>query len=250
MTRRTVAVRSEVPFLHEKQIERDAECLLQEFAEKFYAVVEPPVPVDEIAELYLQVVLEYKDMKALFPFADVHGAIWFERGLIGIDKTLDPDANPARRGRYHFTLAHEMGHWRLHRQHYLKNSGERLLFEDGSQKPDVVCRSSERKKPVEWQADAFAARLLMPRKMINAAWSEFRGGDDRPVELRELHAAHSGSTLFYRGQPAATQEDADNAVKEAFCRPLAERFEVSREAMRYRLEGLELIVRERPPTLF
>jgi Zn-dependent peptidase ImmA (M78 family) len=250
MARRSVAIRSEVPFLHEKQIERDAECLLQEFAEKFYEVVEPPVPVDEIAELYLQLALEYKDMKSLFPFADVHGAIWFERGLIGIDKTLDPDVDPTRRGRYHFTLAHEMGHWRLHRQHYLKNPGERLLFEDGSQEPDVVCRSSERKKPVEWQADAFAARLLMPRKLVYAAWSEFRGGDGRSVELRELLAANSGVPLFYRGQPAATEEVRDIAVKEDFCRPLAERFEVSREAMRIRLEGLDLIVRERPKTLF
>lgn len=250
MTRSTVAARSEVPFLHEKQIERDAECLLQGFAEKFYEIVEPPVPVDEITELYLQLALEYKDMKALFPFADVHGAIWFERGLIGIDKTLDPDANPSRRGRYHFTLAHEMGHWRLHRQHYLKNPGERLLFEDGSQKPDVVCRSSEGRKPVEWQADAFAARLLMPRKLIYAAWSELRGGDERAVEIRELHAGRAGAPLFYRGQPPATEEDADIAVKEEFCQPLAERFQVSREAMRIRLEGLSLIVRERPTTLF
>lgn len=90
----------------------------------------------------------------------------------------------------------------------------------------------------------------MPRNLVHAAWAEFRGGDDRPVELRELRAAHATSPLFYRGQPAATEEERDNAVKEDFCRPLAERFEVSREAMRYRLEGLELIVRDRPATLF
>lgn len=117
-------------------------------------------------------------------------------------------------------------------------------------KPDVVCRSGERKKPVEWQADTFAACVLMPRKLIHAAWATFRGGDDRPVELGELGAAQAGSPLFYRIQPAATEEERDNAVKEDFCRPLAEHLEVSREAMRIRLEGIGLIVRRRPATLF
>ena len=48
-------------------------------------------------------------MKSLFPFADVHGAIWFEEGIIGIDQGLYPDENPLMLGRYHFTLAHELG---------------------------------------------------------------------------------------------------------------------------------------------
>lgn len=208
------------------------------------------MPVDEVVELHLQLTLELKDMKAWFPFADVHGAIWFRDGKIGIDQCLDPATNPNRLGRYHFTLAHEVGHWRLHRQHYISNPAERLLFGDGSPKPDVVCRSSERKKPVEWQADSFAAYFLMPRKMVYATWSEFRGGDDRPVEVRELHAACDGSRLYFRGQQAVTDDDRDSAVKEEFCRPLAERFQVSREAMMYRLEALNLIVRERTPLLF
>lgn len=250
MARRSAAPKSEVPFLHEKQIEAEANVLLAKYGEQFGVVTEPPVPVDEIAELLLELSLEYKDMKALFPMADVHGAIWFAQRKIGIDKNLDPDANPSRRGRYHFTLAHEVGHWQLHRQHFLKNPAERLLFDDGSPKPDVVCRSSERKKLVEWQADAFAANLLLPRKLVFAAWSDFRRGDDRPVEIGELHAGQSGSTLFYHGRLATTDDERDNAVKEEFCRPLAERFEVSGEAMKIRLEGLGLIVRHRPSTLF
>jgi len=250
MARRSAAPRSEVPFLHEKQIEREADLLLAEYAEIIEPILEPPVPIEELIGTVLQLRHQFLDMRSLFPFADVHGAIWFEDALIGVDSLLNPDSHPRRRGRYHFTLAHEVGHWRLHRQHYIKNPAERLLFDDGSPKPDVVCRSSERKKPVEWQADTFAASVLMPRKLVYTAWAEFRDGDDRPVELRELHAARSGSPLFYRGQPAATEEERDNAVKEDFCRPLAERFEVSREAMRIRLEEFELIVRERPATLF
>jgi hypothetical protein len=250
MARRSAAPRGEVPFLHEKQIEREADLLLAEYAEIIEQVTQPPVPIEEIVGTVLKLQHRFLDLNALFPFADVHGAIWFEDAIIGIDSCLNPDSFPRRRGRYHFTLAHEIGHWRLHREHYMRNPAQRLLFDDGSPKPDVVCRSSERKKPVEWQADTFAAYVLMPRKLIYAAWSEFRGGDDQPVEVRELHAARSGSPLFYRGKPATTEEETDNAVKEDFCRPLAERFQVSREAMRIRLEGLNLIVRERPATLF
>lgn len=250
MPRRNAAPRSDVPFLHEKQIEREADLLLAEYAEIIEPVLEPPVPIEELVGTVLKLRHQFLDLKSRFPYADVHGAIWFEEALIGIDYSLNPDLSPRRRGRYHFTLGHEIGHWRLHRQHYIPNPAERALFDDGTRKPDVVCRSSERKKPVEWQADTFAASLLMPRKLVHAAWSDFRSGDERAVELRELHAAHSGSPLFYRGQPASTEEERDNAVKEEFCRPLAERFEVSREAMRIRLEGLELFVRERPATLF
>jgi hypothetical protein len=40
------------------------------------------------------------------------------------------------------------------------------LFSGQDQKPDYVDRSSEKKKPVEWQADQFAAILLMPRELV------------------------------------------------------------------------------------
>lgn len=251
MARRTRMPTSDVPFLHEKQIEREADLLLAEYGLKFSEIVEPPIPVDEFPELLLQLSLDLIDMQSLFPFADVHGAIWFAEGRIGIDQSLDPATHPARRGRYHFTLAHEIGHWRLHRQHYLKNPAQRALFDDGTPQPDVVCRSSERKKPVEWQADAFAANLLMPRKMLRAAWSGFRGAADGPVAISDLRARHSDAEpLYLHGKQAADAESRDEALKEDFCRPLAERFQVSPEAMRIRLERLELLVTTKPNTLF
>lgn len=237
---------SDVPFLKKEVIEADAAALLAEYGQ----VTAPPVPIDDIVELHLKVTFEIMDLQQIFGVGDVHGAIWFRSQRVGVDQSLDPARHPAKRGRYHFTLAHEAGHWRLHRHLFLRRMDQPSLFPDQEQKPDYVCQSSEKKKPVEWQADTFAACVLMPRKLIHAAWAEFRGGDDRPVELGELYAAHAGSPLFYRGQPAATDEARDNAVKEDFCRPLAERFEVSREAMRIRLEELELLVRERPATLF
>lgn len=251
MARRVAVPRAGVPFLHAKQIEAEAELLLAEFAAKVAPITGPAVPVEQIAEVHLQLELEFKDMRELFPEADVHGAIWFESGRIGIDQMLEPAANPSRLGRYHFTLAHEIGHWRLHRQHFLKYPTEqRRLFDDGSPTPDVVCRSHERKKPVEWQADCFAACLLMPRKMVYTAWAEFRGGNDHPVAIQQLHVNRHGMPILYHGNVATTDDERDMGLKEEFCRPLAVRFQVSAEAMRIRLEELKLLVRKKDALLF
>ena len=243
---------AKVPFLHEKQIEREANLLIDEYALKFAAVTAPPVPVDDIVEMHLLLTLLYLNMKSLFPFGDVHGAMWFQRSEIGIEQSLDPSKYPSRRGRYHFTLAHEVGHWRLHRQHFMANASQRLLFEDGTPYPDVVCRSSEKSQPVEWQANAFAACLLMPRKMIYEAWAKFRHEDDGPIAIGELRNLYAGTAeaIYYRGAPAVDQETQDLAMKETFCKPLADTFQVSPQAMRIRLESLNLFVTMKAKTLF
>jgi Zn-dependent peptidase ImmA (M78 family) len=249
---RKSAAGSTIPFLHEKQIEREAALLLDEYAMKFSPVIAPPVPVDEIVENHLNLTLVYLDMKSLFPFADVHGAIWFNQGKIGIEQTLDPYHSPNRRGRYHFTLAHEVGHWRLHRQHYMANTSQRLLFDDGTPRPDVVCRSSEIGQPVEWQANTFAACLLMPRKMVHEAWDRLRGDDAGAISIGELRQQYStmDESVFIRGEAPTNPETRDQAIKEHYCRPLAETFQVSPEAMRIRLESLNLFVTMKAKTLF
>ena len=77
MARRSAAPRSEVPFLHEKQIEREADLLLAEYAEIIEPILEPPVPIEELIGTVLQLRHQFLDMRSLFPFADVHGEIWF-----------------------------------------------------------------------------------------------------------------------------------------------------------------------------
>ncbi len=253
MPRRSTAPRSEIPFLHEKQIEREADLLLAEYAEIIEPVLEPPVPIEELVGTVLQLRHQFLDLRSRFPYADVHGAIWFEDALIGIDSNLNPDLFPRRRGRYHFTLAHEIGHWRLHRQHYITNPAERRLFDDGTRKPDVVCRSSERKRPVESQADKFAASLLMPRKMVYGVWADHTGSDGA-IAIKDLRARYASrlavGPFFYRGRILSDQDDKDDAIKEEFCRPIAEVFQVSAEAMRIRLETLNLLVVESQRSLF
>jgi hypothetical protein len=57
-------------------------------------------------------------------------------------------------GRARFTAAHELGHWSLH-------TGAKIFARTSNDKGLPAFRSSE------WQADMFAAELLMPRWLIN-----------------------------------------------------------------------------------
>lgn len=237
MNRRIATARNEVPFLPKPHIENAAAALLAECAETIGAITAPPVPIDDIVERHLKLAIEIKDMRTLFAIGDVHGAIWMNDKIVGVDASLDPAVNPRKRGRYHFTLAHEAGHWRLHRQFYLDDISQGQLFGDDLRKPAYVCRSSA-KPPVEKQADMFAAELLMPRKFVFTAWNAWRGDSD-VVAVSDL-----------RSRGAAPTHVTDEDLMDEFCRPLAETFQVSAEAMRIRLNELELLLRTKTNMLF
>jgi hypothetical protein len=178
-----------VPYLSKQHIEDDAVLLLAEFGGKHGLVTAPPVPIDDIVEIYLGLTVEFKDMQQLFGVGDVHGALWVNDQLVGVDLSLDPEKYPAKRGRYHFTLAHEAGHWRLHRRIYQRRKDQPVLLE-GREQPNHVCRSSDT-SPIEWQANYFAACLLTPREMVKRAWHAWHGDMD-PVYLADLRARASG----------------------------------------------------------
>jgi len=64
-------------------------------------------------------------------------------------------------GRYNFTIAHEIGHHVLHRDHY--------LAERNAEHPGIMCREVSAKPLVEQQADQFASALLMPADLVRRA---------------------------------------------------------------------------------
>jgi hypothetical protein len=196
------------PYLSKTQVRRAAAVLLEEYAARFTPVTAPPVPVEEIIEAHLGLTVEIADLSELFGAGDVLGAIWMAEKTVRIDANLDPSVHAGMLGRYRFTQAHEAGHWRLHRR----------LFPSGdvSTVPSVICRSSQAKLPIEWQADYFAANLLMPAHLVRAAWDAWHG-NLCPVAF------------------------GDTVAVDRFVRPLATSFEVSAEPMRIRLEELGLV---------
>jgi len=245
----------QVPYLANEAIERDAEALLAQFAQARGMATRAPIPIEEIIEKHLKLHIEFDDLHRRLGVppggsgteADIFGAIWFETGEIVIDESLDPEERASIEGRYRFTLAHEGGgHWRLHRPLVQANSSQGSLFSD-TQRPTVICRSSQSKQRVELQADLYASSLLMPRKLIKQAWRE-RFGNDQP-------------RFFRREDQTVVPCDIDEEIKaieplfvysrdeealEDFARPFAELFLVSPIAMRIRLEKLGLLCREVP----
>lgn len=187
MSRRITASGRDVPYLSERALEDEGLLLLAEYGREHAEITGPPVPIDDIIEIHLKLTFELKDLAGLFGHGDVHAALWINKKLVGVDQSLDPVVHPNMLGRFRFTLAHETGHWRLHRKYYFQDPNQKTLLTENDTKPAYICRSSEAKKPVEWQADFFAACLLMPRKMVCKAW-ETQHGNLNPIALADLRA--------------------------------------------------------------
>jgi len=101
---------TKLPFLTDRQFAEEAQILLAGYGQKFKPVLNPPIPIDEIVECYLELSLDFLDMKELFKVDDVHGALWVNERRVGIDQSLEPETFPSMLGRYRFTLAHEAAH--------------------------------------------------------------------------------------------------------------------------------------------
>jgi len=228
-----------VKYLTHSAIENATLCLLAEYGRKYGDVIEPPVPVEAILEGHLELGLDFDDLPSVLGIPDVLGAMWFNERRVIIDQSLDATENPSKEGRYRFTLAHELGHWELHRYQYLADAKQSSLF-GGDGKPSIVCRTRSRKEPVEWQADMFSGYLLMPKEMVFAAWQQRLGSMDPYIAKDEMADLSAKWGLADDEQPTV------EVAKE-----LARTFNVSGQAMQIRLIGLGLIRTEVPePDLF
>jgi Zn-dependent peptidase ImmA (M78 family) len=243
-----------VPYLADEAIERDVAALLAEYAHARRVIIEPPIPIEDIVEKHLKLAIEFDDTHGLFGVPrtgddpDILGAMFFEEARIVIDESLDPEEYPAREGRYRFTLAHEGGgHWRLHRRLFAKDPAQSALF-GGPAAPSVICRSSQAKERVEWQADFYASCLLMPRKLVFAAWDEMFPDRKQRVLQPATPIDHPFAEIarFECRIRAAEFTESDDQALESFAKPFAEKFLVSPIAMRIRLEKLGLLHRVVP----
>jgi IrrE N-terminal-like domain len=145
---------------------------IEELAEQFLAGIPPyiwdggslPVPIEDIADSHLGLLVrDIEDLRlapgapALAEGEGLSGLLLPERGEIWVN-AAEAREWPTRR---RFTIAHELGHWRLHRNH-----------ED-----PVYCRSASidgatdvqrpALPPAEEEANAFAAAVLMPAPLLS-----------------------------------------------------------------------------------
>ena len=164
-----------VPWLSKKEIGRKAALVLKEAGSELGLEIAPPVPIEAIIEQVFGIYLLVEDLTKVygdFSWAnDLLGATILSRKQILIHDKLLSDAK--EHGRYHFTCAHELAHWVIHRP--LFKTSEQSVRE-GSPGNDILCRTSNNRQRGEWQADYMAACLLMPeaftRKAFHVAVSE------------------------------------------------------------------------------
>ncbi|PID38743.1 MAG: hypothetical protein CSB49_04055 [Proteobacteria bacterium] len=215
-----------VPFLAPAQIESAARELLAKYTRWKEEDLKPPIDVDEIVEGYLDLNFEVTDLKEVLGITDVLGATWFDDGRVCIDGSLEGND-----GRFAFTVAHEIGHWQLHRPIIEMEKVTLPLFAGkvgDEPKPGLVCRTQAKKQPAEYQADQFAARILMPASTVREA-AKVVCGDDIPA-WDGLNDSRKAGTLDSRLRALADQVKDQGGFNN-----------VSNQAMCYRLLDLKLV---------
>lgn len=221
-----------VKYLPPSHIETAAFNLLVGYGQKYGEISKPPIPVDAILESHLELDFSIENLSALLKRTDVLGATWVKNRKISIDQSLDPTQRPFTEGRFRFTVAHEIGHWLLHKNQLEEaNSG----FFETDTKPAIVCRTQSAKEPIEWQADSFAGFLLMPKTMVQQVWKNIFGSLEPYIAVNEIADLSARWGLADDNRPT---------VKVA--KQMAKEFNVSGQAMQIRLIGLGLILTKQP----
>ena len=221
------------PYLSGDEIECAADGLLtQAFGRKI------PVPVDLNTVLY-DVLAETEQLafndESVLGYEDgdqILGRMWPFRNQIEICASLKKPHNKGRfKGRYRFTVCHEIGHWRLHRPLHLQARAERSdgLFDTEDTQFHMVSLnrnifSSVKPPPEEVQANRFATHLLMPGTRLRREFARRFG--EPPVVVTD-----SGSTAY------ETATELAHRTNRSISTSLCDAFEVSRQAMAIALES-------------
>ena len=143
------------PEVPQHEIEARAQALIERYEDEMGVRVRAPVPVETVAEHFLGYRIDITD-EGLFEDPRYLGGIVFDENVIRINASVE-----SHEGRYNFTIAHEIGHHVLHREHYLAARE--------AETPAIMCREVSAKPLVERQADQFASALLMPAEEVSKA---------------------------------------------------------------------------------
>lgn len=240
-----------VPPLTLEEIAAEADAVLAKQATMYDEATDVPIDVDDLAVNVMGLTVKFAELRELLG-PDIDGAIYFWLMQISIEQRLNPEVFPQLYGRYRFTLAHELGHWVLHRRFVMSDEAQQVLFCDDPA-PDIVCRSKGHRPRIERQADQFAGCLLMPESLLRPAWKDFTGGDS-PIDdamLETLVPRIDPKRLAINLSGIEKELNPIRLMREVFCEPLARQFAVSDEAMRIQLESLGLLIKSNPhPRLF
>ena len=161
------------PYLNNSTIEKESTKLLENFSKDKGQKITAPVPVFDIIE-YLGYDVDFRK-DGIYEDKNLLGGTLIDQKTIEINENLID-----HEGRMHFTAAHEVGHIVLHVPFYNEKHGKDISEDKIISRKDCGFEGTK-KEPEEWQADKFAAYLLMPSALIKKA---FYNNYNRPVNVR------------------------------------------------------------------
>jgi len=167
-------------------IECKANKLLSEYFERYQKPFEGPIPIDHILE-FLGYDIEFKS-NGIYEDKNILGGLLPNKYKIELNESLHN-----QEGRMNFTIAHEIGHIVLH------SEADKLRARDCREgMANVWEGASYGYYKTEAEADAFAAALLMPRKIVEEVFFSIY---DKEINLRKLSFFDilTGKTKRFKG---------------------------------------------------
>ena len=162
------------PYLKNSTIEKESKKLLRDFSNNTGHKLFAPIPVFDIIE-YLGYDVDFRK-DGIYEDKNLLGGTLIDQKTIEINENLSE-----HEGRMNFTAAHEVGHIILHVPFYNEKHGKDVSEHKIISRKDGGFEGTK-KEPEEWQADKFAAFLLMPSELIKKA---FFKNYKRPVNVRK-----------------------------------------------------------------
>lgn len=210
------------PFLHEDAIEGKAQRTIDEYLHFRSSSMSAPIDVEDILESFLELTLEFDDLCAKYKSREILGASWIPDRRVSIDNSINPAVHPEQEGRYRFTVAHEIGHWQLHRGEFLQRARQCSLLPN---LPNFICRENDKIDRKELQANLFASYLLMPSVLV------------RDYLIKTCPGQFSAA----QWADALSSSNKRNAPFQYALQTCTRHFQVSRQAMCIRLEKFRSI---------
>ena len=161
------------PYLKNSTIEKESKKLLGDFNNKTGHKLSAPIPVFDIIE-YLGYDVDFRK-DGIYEDKNLLGGTLIDQKTIEINENLSD-----HEGRMNFTAAHEVGHIILHVPFYNEKHGKDVSEHKIISRKDGGFEGTK-KEPEEWQADKFAAFLLMPSVLVKKA---FHKNYNKPVNVR------------------------------------------------------------------
>lgn len=156
----TPQIVTDAPWLKPETIEAKAQSRLSAYEAESGAITKPPIPIEHLIEAHLKLRIDWDVIE--------------EDGDDVVLAYINPGEqticmNEGRRAHFEeywgtevFTFAHEVGHWDLH---VTATEFVQLSFLDVVKPREFLCRWNKYDR-LEWQANRYAAALVMPKEMM------------------------------------------------------------------------------------